>query len=141
MPSTPKSNKLKRKRGKKFVRYGDKQAEITQDTNPFEEHSRVKNGVKDLEKRKGLIEEYRKLGKNSSIIDNRIAEKSSRLSEEDKMKLRYIAEQKERAKMHLKTSKKRTKFHLDSDDSDQEVFLGGFTHRGKQIQDEDDFNE
>jgi len=45
-----------------------------------------------MEKRKGLIDEYRKLGKNSLIVDNRIAEKSSRLSEEDKMKLRYIAE-------------------------------------------------
>ena len=45
--------------------------------------------------------------------------------------------------MHLKTNttRKRTKFHLDSDDSDQDVYLGGFTHRGKQIEDNDDFNE
>jgi len=60
--------------------------------NPFEEHSKSKNALRDMEKRKGLIDEYRKLGKNSLIVDNRIAEKSSRLSEEDKMKLRYIAE-------------------------------------------------
>jgi len=94
MPSTPKSNKLKRKRGKKFVWHGDDKAEDagTKQSNPFEEHSKSKNALRDMEKRKGLIDEYRKLGKNSSIVDNRIAEKSSRLSEEDKMKLRYIAE-------------------------------------------------
>jgi hypothetical protein len=38
------------------------------------------------------LDEYRRLGKNSTVIDNRIAEKSSKLSEDDKMKLRYIAE-------------------------------------------------
>ena len=105
MPSTPKSNRLKRKRGKKFVWHGDNDTEDKKtqaELNPFEEHSKVKSASRNLEKRKGLLEEYRKLGKNSSIVDNRIAEKSSRLSEEDKMKLRYIAEQKERAKMHLK---------------------------------------
>lgn len=45
--------------------------------------------------------------------------------------------------MHLKTNttRKRTRFHLDSDDSDQDVYLGGFTHKGKQIEGDDDFNE
>lgn len=149
MPNTTKSNRLKRKRGKKFV-FHDKnkpadEAEAAQ-PNLFEEHSKSGKHAKDLERRAGLLEEYRKLGNNSSIIDNRIAEKSSKLSEDDKMKLRYIAEQRDRAMNHLnaKTSRKRERFNLDSDESDGgDVVLGGggFTHRGKPMRLDDDFNE
>ena len=69
MPNTKKSNKAKRKRGKKFIFHGQdgenapkKQEDVT---NPFEEHSKTKGARKDLEKRQGLIDEYRRLGKNS----------------------------------------------------------------------------
>ena len=58
MPSTPKSNRLKRKRGKKFVWHGDNATEDNKTQavpNPFEEHSKVKNASRDLEKRKGLL--------------------------------------------------------------------------------------
>jgi len=80
------------------------------------------------------------------IIDNRIAEKSSKLSEDDKMKLRYIAEQRDRAinQLNTKTTRKRAKFNLDSDDDNDggDVFFGGgFTHKGKLLEVEDDFNE
>jgi nucleolar protein 14 len=76
-------------------------------------------------------------------VDNRIAEKSSKLSEDDKMKLRYIKEQKDRASSYLKHSRKREKFNLDSDESEGgDVFLGnGFTHRGKPLLNDDDFDE
>ncbi len=61
------------------------------------------------------------------------------------MKLRYIAEQRDRAinQLNTKTTRKRAKFNLDSDDEeDGDVFFGGggFTHKGKPIAD-DDFDE
>jgi cytochrome c peroxidase len=71
MASTKKSNKLKRKRGKKFIWHGDKdQAEedtkkAPQEENPFEQHSKSKSAVKDLERRQALLEEYRNQGKNT----------------------------------------------------------------------------
>ena len=76
MPATKKSNKVKRNRGKKFVWHGNDGENIKKaanDTNPFEEHSKTKGARKDLEKRQGLIDEFRRLGKNSQIVDNRIA--------------------------------------------------------------------
>ena len=59
------------------------------------------------------------------------------------MKLRYIKEQKDRASSYLKHSRKREKFNLDSDESEGgDVFLGnGFTHRGKPLLNDDDFDE
>jgi nucleolar protein 14 len=58
------------------------------------------------------------------------------------MKLRYIAEQRDRARSHLnkKTSRKKEKFNLDSDESEGgDVFIGGFTHKGRPV--EDDFDD
>ena len=151
MPSTTKSNRLKRKRGKKFVWQTKTDEETSKknkekEVNPFEEHSKSKKFTRDLEKRQEMLQEFRKLGNNSQLIDNRIAERSSKLSEDDKMKLRYIAEQRDRAinQLNTKTTRKRAKFNLDSDDDndDGDVFFGGgFTHKGKPIEDEDDFNE
>jgi hypothetical protein len=62
MANTPKSNRLKRKRGKKFV-YRDnaaagKDAAAPQE-NPFEMHSKVQKFNRDLEKREQLLKEYR----------------------------------------------------------------------------------
>ncbi len=66
MVNTPKSNKLKRKRGKKFV-YREagsgKDSKSEQTSNPFEEHSKTKRVKKEEDQRKELINEYRKLGK------------------------------------------------------------------------------
>jgi len=149
MPSTTKSNRLKRKRGKKFVwqtKPDEQNEKKVQEENPFEEHSKSKKFSKDLEKRQEMLQEFRKLGNNSQIIDNRIAEKSSKLSEDDKMKLRYIKEQRDRAinQLNTKTTRKRAKFNLDSDDDNEDgdvFFGGGFTHRGRPIEVDDDFNE
>ena len=147
MGSTTKSNKLKRKRGKKFLwrdPNGKEDSKTKTAENPFEEHSTSKRAKRDMERREALIQEYRSLGKNGQFVDNRIAEKSSKMSEEDKMKLRYLAEQREQAKSHLNTgqSRKRAKFNLDEDDSDEngDLFMG-FTHKGKRLDIEDDFKE
>jgi hypothetical protein len=54
MANTTKSNRLKRKRGKKFVfRQPDEEDKKGNkvETNPFETHSRSRNHTKDLEKR------------------------------------------------------------------------------------------
>jgi len=40
-----------------------------------------------------------------------------------------------------RNTRKRSRFHLDSDDSEGDVQLGGFTHRGRALDDEDDFKE
>ena len=100
MPNTPKSNKLKRKRGKKFVFRGNAQAgapsSSTPTENPFDEHIKTKRAKKDLDKREELLAEFRRLNKTSVIKDQRIGESAtSKLTEEDKMKLRYIREQRD----------------------------------------------
>ena len=100
MPNTTKSNKLKRKRGKKFIWHGSRDVnEIVelkkspgQEANPFEDHEKSKRARKDIDKRQDLLNDYRRINKNSVIVDNRIGESSSKLSEEDKMKLRYMRE-------------------------------------------------
>jgi len=61
-------------------------------TNPFEEHPKAKRAKRDAESRQGLISEFKQRSKNSEFIDSRIGEQSSRLSEEDKMKLRFMRE-------------------------------------------------
>lgn len=175
MPNTTKSNKLKRKRGKKFVWHGsrdvneDKEANVKKLTqaeknNPFEDHEKSKRARKDLDKRQELLNDFRRINKNSVIVDNRIGETSSKMSEEDKMKLRYMREQRDRARellqnkteeiddkrhsgttLNVKTSRKRTKYQLNDSDSDGDgdVF-SGFTHGGKALNDDgvrDDYNE
>jgi len=51
MPNTTKSNRLKRKRGKKFVFHENKTEDKKEEQNPFEEHSKTRKFTKDLEKR------------------------------------------------------------------------------------------
>jgi len=47
-----------------------------------------------MEKRQGLVSEFRNRGKNSEFVDKRIAERATGMTEDDKMKLRYLKEQK-----------------------------------------------
>ena len=109
MPNTTKSNKLKRKRGKKFVWHGSRDVNDQKSNmksspsqaNPFEDHEKSKRARKDIDKRAELLNDFRRLNKNSAIVDNRIGESSSKLSEEDKMKLRYMREQRDRARQML----------------------------------------
>lgn len=110
------SNKLKRKRGKKFRYYegGQQSTKSTEVANPFEDHAASRKAAKDRLKRSDLIEEYKNRGKNNVFIDNRIGKTTSKLSEEDKMRLRYMREQKEQMRV-TKVTKKRAKFNLDDD--------------------------
>ena len=83
------------------------------------------------------------------------------MSEEDKMKMRYLREQREQAKARIeeqddlmaqkkygkvktKVSEKHSKFQLgdDSDDDDGDIFMG-LTHRGRKLSGDirDDFKE
>ena len=45
-----------------------------------------------MEVRENLIADFKQRGRSTTFIDNRIAESSSKLSEDDKMKLRYMRE-------------------------------------------------
>ena len=147
MAKSKKDNRLKRKRGKKFVFHGDqKQAETLQQSaeskNPFEDHSKSKRAKKDAEARVTLVEEFRARGRTGEFVDKRIGENSSRLSEEDKMKLRFMREQKQQLQTHLKVNqtRKKTKFNLDNDSDDSRDF-NFLTHKGKRIEDVDDFKD
>jgi len=103
-------------------------------------------GEKDLEKRQGLVNEFRNRGKNSEFIDKRIAERATGMTEDDKMKLRYLKEQRDQAKASstgaFTSSRRKTKFNLSESGSDagDEVYMG-FTHKGRPLEAEDDFNE
>ena len=71
------------------------------------------------------------------------------MTEEEKMKLRYLREQKERAKQSLlgnvpqQRNRRKNKFNLNSDDeSDEQDMMIGFTHKGRKLGEfEDDFKE
>ena len=116
-----KNNKLKRKRGKKFRYFDGSDPKKSENAvpNPFEEHASSKKAEKEKEKRKSLIEEFQTRGKNNMYIDKRLGLASSKLSEEDKMRLRYLREQKEQLRQ-TKVSKKRAKYNLDDLKSDNE---------------------
>ena len=133
MPNTTKSNKLKRKRGKKFVWRGSRDVRENQDSsgrpdrnqdssNPFEEHEKTQRVRRDLEKRQELLNDYRRLNKNSVIKDNRLGETSSKLSEEDKMKLRYMREQRERARQMLDDKDREIEERKDKGDANHVAF-------------------
>lgn len=85
-----------------------------------------------------MIEEFQTRGKNNLFIDKRIGGNSalSKMPEEDKMRLRYMREQREQLKQ-TKVSHKRAKFNLDDlysdDDGMGDEHLGGFTHGGRPL--------
>mgnify|MGYP006109550723 CR=1 FL=1 len=92
------------------------------------------------------MDEFRTRGKNSEFVDKRIAENARGMTEDDKMKLRYLKEQRNQAKAAstgaFSASRKRAKFNLsDSGESDEGETFMGFTHKGKLLEQEDDFNE
>ena len=68
-----------------------------------------------------MVDEYKTRGKNNVFIDKRIGKTNTRLSEEDKMRMRYMREQKERLKDRaLLGTRKKQKFNLEDDlDSDE----------------------
>ena len=127
--------KVKRKRGKKFKYDPEKEKEKLEKHNPFEEFSKKRFIKSKNNEFKQLITDYQTKNNVNSFKDNRIGENSKNLTYEQKMKLRYKAQQ------MLKKSKK-SKFAFDNDDenkndnSDNEDLK--LTHKGKEIEDDMD---
>ncbi len=98
MAKPKKDNRVKRKRGKKFVYLGDKQQAENQqkqaeESNPFEDHTKSKRARKDAEVREDLLSEFKNRGRTSEFVDRRIGEKSSKMTEEDRYSLFLVTEQ------------------------------------------------
>ena len=96
-----------------------------------------------------MISEFQNRGKNNIFIDNRIGGNNalSKMPEEDKMRLRYLREQKEQMKQ-TKVTRKRAKYNLDDLYSDEDNggglgdhLGGGFTHGGRPLDNMDDFQD
>lgn len=83
--------KIKRKKGKKFV-YRNPSEEVAKKTNPFEEMSNKKL-MKQGSKYDVVRNEFQNKNVSNTFIDRRIGENSKNLSQEEKMKLRFRAQQ------------------------------------------------
>lgn len=91
----PHKEKVKRKRGKKFKYDESKDPKIQalkNKSNPFEEFSNKKFS-KSSNQFKELVNDYKNKNSSNSFQDNRIGEGSRHLSQEEKMKLRFKAQQ------------------------------------------------
>jgi len=135
MPFKDKNHKKsKRKKGRKFVyRNPSDNLEKDKKKNPFEELAKKKH-TKQLKEYKGIIDEYKDRFNSNSFIDRRIGENSKHLSQDEKMKLRFKAQQ----LINLKN--KKNKFSLLNDDegnADDHVL----THRGKKLDQFDDHSD
>jgi nucleolar protein 14 len=115
--------KIKRKKGKKFVYRTPEEKE--KKMNPFEELSK-KKFMKQGKSYDTVVKEYNQKNFENSFIDRRIGEGSKYLSQEDKMKLRFKAQQ----MINLKSRK--NKFSL-LDDGEGDKNMHVLTHRGKKI--------
>ena len=127
--------KAKRKRGKKFKYEESKDLKLQairnkqNKQNPFEEVSNKKFVKSNTTQFKELVSDYKSKNIVNKFKDNRLGEGSTSLTEEEKMKLRFKAQQ------SLKKTKK-SKFLINDDDNndDQELTL---THKGKKIKEND----
>lgn len=122
-----KKPKQKRKKGKKFV-YNQNQStsnQVVSKANPFEEIAKKKL-AKQGTQFKELIDEYKNRFNSNSFVDNRIGEGSKHLSYDDKMKLRFKAQQMVNQKL------KKNKYSIMNDDDDDKN-LHTLTHKGKEI--------
>ena len=135
MPTKDKNHKkIKRKKGRKFV-YRNPSDNLDKDKkkNPFEELSKKKH-TKQLKEYKGIMDEYKNRFNSNSFIDRRIGENSKHLSLDEKMKLRFKAQQ----LINLKN--KKNKFSLLNDDEgygDDHIL----THHGKKLDQLDDHSD
>lgn len=119
-----KKKKIKRNKGKKFVyRNPSEHSNKVEKSNPFEELSK-KKFMKQGKQYEGVKEEYQNRFVSNSFIDRRIGEGSKGLSYEDKMKMRFKAQQ----MINLKSRK--SKYSLLNDDQEDDNML---THRGRVI--------
>ena len=130
-----KKEKLKRKRGKKY-KY-DIESEklrgkknLIDAINPFEEMSNKKFLKSSTSQFSQLIKDYRNKNNVNYFKDNRLGEGSKNLTEDQKMQMRFKAQQ------MLKKSKKKNKFNFDDEDDNNIIF----THNGKKITDDDSFS-
>ena len=127
----PHKEKVKRKRGKKY-KYDpakdEKLQALRNKTNPFEEMSKKKYS-KTSNQFQELVKDYKTKNVSNQFIDNRIGEGSRNLSQDEKMKLRYKAQQ-------LLKHNKKNKF-LINEEEDEDLVL---THKGKKIKDDDSFD-
>jgi nucleolar protein 14 len=116
--------KIKRNKGKKFVyRNPSELSTKVEKSNPFEELSK-KKFMKQGKQYEGVKEEYQNRFVSNSFIDRRIGEGSKGLSYEDKMKMRFKAQQ----MINLKSRK--SKYSLLNEDQEEDNLL---THRGRVI--------
>ena len=123
----PHKEKNKRKRGKKYKYDPEKENNHTSLTkhNPFEAFSQKKFQKKNNTFSQ-LISEYQSKNVVNSFQDKRIAENSN-LSYDEKMKLRFKAQQ-----LLKKTKKSKFAFDNDNSDSNSENDIK-LTHKGKEI--------
>lgn len=133
-----KNKKQKRKKGKKFV-YKNPSEALPQKVNPFEVMARKKQ-TKQGKQYDNLKTEYQQRFSSNSFVDRRIGEYSKNLTQEDKMKLRFKAQQMVyhlyiTPQINLKNKKK--KFLLGDDDEKDNAIN---TFKGGNI-DEIDINE
>ena len=126
----PHKEKIKRKRGKKYKYDPEKDKSNKLDKyNPFEAFSQKKFQKKNNNTFSQLISEYQNKNVVNSFKDKRIAENSN-LSYDEKMKLRYKAQQ-------LLKKTKKSKFAFDNESNDENSEEIKLTHKGKEI----DLNE
>jgi nucleolar protein 14 len=115
--------KIKRKKGKKFVYKNNSVLNKKEEKiNPFEAVSN-KKFMKHGKKYDNLINEYDSRYNTNSFIDNRIGEKSKSLSYDDKMKLRFKAQQ------LINMKNKKNKFSIMNEEGDEDLL----THKGKNL--------
>lgn len=135
MPFKDKSKKkIKRKKGRKFI-YNNPSDNLEKEKkkNPFEELSKKKN-TKQIKEYKGILNEYKNRFTTNTFIDRRIGEHSRNLSQDEKMKLRFKAQQ----LINLKN--KKNKFSLLNDDEeglDNHIL----THGGKKLDQLDEYDD
>ena len=104
------------------------------ESNPFDNHFKSKRAKKDAEERQGLVQEFWNRGRESNFVDKRIAERAKNMTEDEKMRLRFLKEARENSGFN----RGKSKFHLDDEDEDQVDF---FTHKGKKLEELDDYKD
>jgi nucleolar protein 14 len=77
-------------------------------------------------------------GREGAFIDKRLGERAKNMTEDEKMKMRFMREARDRT--GTKVSRGKIKFMLE-DDEDAEGEDHFLTHKGKRIQDLDDFQD
>ena len=120
----------KRNKGKKFVYRNPTELAAKQvKVNPFEDMSK-KKFQKQGKQYQGVINEYKNRFNSSTFIDKRIGEGSKGLSTEDKMKMRFKAQQ----MINLKSRKNKFSLLNEENGLDKEEHI--LTHRGKVVDDD-----